>query len=106
MIRVESLLQNSKAWDGAYPADTKDRLKDVASAKSNTDPTVTHAHVTSTPADADILVDGSYVGATPAVIDLTCCWHDVTISKPGLKPWKRRLRNTGGQITIRAHLQK
>jgi len=27
-----------------------------------------------------------------ADIELTCCWHDVTIIKPGRKPCTRRLR--------------
>jgi quercetin dioxygenase-like cupin family protein len=87
---------------------SKDRVEGAPfeSAKSTTDVMVTHAHVTSTPAGADIHVDGSYVGATPSDIDLTCCWHDMTISKPGLKPWTRRLRNTGGQVNITADLQK
>jgi len=65
-----------------------------------------HAHISSTPPGADIQVDGDYVGATPSDIDLTCCFHDVTIIKPGRKPWTRRVRNTGRQVNIHADLQK
>jgi PEGA domain len=64
-----------------------------------------HAHIKSTPAGADILVDGTYVGTTPLAIDLTCCFHDVTISKPGLKPWTGRVRNNG-HANIRVKLRK
>jgi uncharacterized protein (TIGR03118 family) len=65
-----------------------------------------HAHISSNPPGADIQVDGDYVGATPSDIDLTCCFHDVTIIKPGRKPWTRRVRNTGRQVNIHADLQK
>jgi PEGA domain len=40
-----------------------------------------YAHIRSTPAGADILVDNGYVGTTPLDIDLTCCWHDVTLPR-------------------------
>jgi hypothetical protein len=43
----------------------------------------------------DIQRDGAYVGTTPLVIDLPCCFHDVTISKPGLKQSTGRVRNNG-----------
>src|SRR5258708_1498113 len=59
-----------------------------------------HAHINSIPGGADIQVDGAYVGTTPSDIDLTCCWHDVTIIKPGRKPWTRRVRITRGHVKI------
>ena len=64
-----------------------------------------HAHIKSTPAGADILVDGIYVGTTPLDIDLTCCFHDVTISKPGLKAWTGKVRNNG-HANINVQLRK
>ena len=54
-----------------------------------------HAHFSSTPSGADIRVDGAYMGNTSLDIDLPCCFHDVTISKPGLKPWTGTVRNNG-----------
>jgi CRISPR/Cas system-associated exonuclease Cas4 (RecB family) len=69
-------------------------------------PSAIRAHISSAPAGADIQVDGAYVGVTPSDIDLTCCWHDVTIIKRGRKPWTRRLRTTGGHLNINAQLQK
>jgi PEGA domain len=73
---------------------------------NNSHTTDIHAHISSTPAGADIQVDGAYVGATPADIDLTCCWHDVSIIKPGREPWTRRVRITGGHVTINVQLRK
>jgi uncharacterized protein (TIGR03118 family) len=83
----------------------EDRVEEASlwSPRSSTD---IHAHISSTPAGADIQVDGAYVGATPADIDLTCCWHDVTLIKPGRKTWTRRVRITGGHVTINVQLQK
>jgi len=49
---------------------TEDRVEE-ASRSSPRSPTDIHAHISSTPAGADIQVDGAYVGATPADIDLT-----------------------------------
>ena len=83
---------------------TEDRVEGASlwSPRFSTD---IHARISSTPAGADIQVDGAYVGATPADIELTCCWHDVTITKPGRKPWTRRLRVTGGHVNINVQLQ-
>lgn len=64
-----------------------------------------HARIRSTPSGADILVDGTYVGTTPLDIGLTCCFHDVSISKSGLKRWTGRIRNNG-HPNINVHLQK
>ena len=64
-----------------------------------------HAHIRSTPSAADIFVDGTYVGKTPLDIGLTCCFHDVSISKSGLKRWTGRIRNNG-HPNINVHLQK
>jgi uncharacterized protein (TIGR03118 family) len=87
------------------PVSTEDHLEEISlwTPRSGTD---MHTHISSTPAAADIQVDGEYVGATPLDIDLTCCFHDVTISKPGLKPWTGRVRNTGRQVNVHADLQK
>jgi len=84
---------------------TEDRVEE-ASLWSPTSASDIHVHISSTPAGADIQVDGAYVGATPSDIDLTCCWHDVTIIKPGRKPWTRRVRITGGYLNINAQLAK
>ena len=83
---------------------TEDRVEE-ASLWSPTAADI-HAHISSTPAGADIQVDGAFVGATPSDVDLTCCWHDVTIIKQGRKPWTRRVRFTGEDVKITAHLQK
>jgi PEGA domain len=62
--------------------------------------------VSSTPANADIELDGSFVGNTPSVIDVTAGDHSVIVKKTGYKPWERKLKVTGGVVNISAELEK
>jgi PEGA domain len=56
--------------------------------------------VSSTPANADIALDGSFVGNTPSEIDVTPGDHTLTVSKAGFKPWERKFKATGGSVNI------
>jgi hypothetical protein len=61
--------------------------------------------VSSMPANADILLDGSFVGNTPSEIDVTPGDHTLTVSKSGFKPWERKFKATGGSVNINAELE-
>ncbi len=61
--------------------------------------------VSSTPANADITLDGSFVGNTPSEIDVTPGDHTLTVSKSGFKPWERKFKATGGSVNINAELE-
>lgn len=61
----------------------------------------------STPAGADITLDGQYVGSTPSEVSLTTGKHAVVISMPGFAPWKRELAvSPGSALTVNAVLEK
>ena len=62
--------------------------------------------VSSTPANADIELDGSFVGSTPSLIDVPAGDHSVVVKKSGYKPWERKLKVTGGIVNISAELEK
>ena len=62
--------------------------------------------VSSTPANADIEVDGSYVGSTPSVIDVAPGEHSVVVKKAGYTNWERKMKVTGGSIHVAAELEK
>jgi hypothetical protein len=62
--------------------------------------------VSSTPANADIEVDGSFVGNTPSAIDVTSGEHSVVVKKAGYKNWERKLKVTGGSVNVSAELEK
>jgi hypothetical protein len=61
----------------------------------------------STPAGADITLDGKYVGSTPSEIELGTGTHVVVFSMPGFTQWKRELTVLPGSVlTVSAILQK
>jgi hypothetical protein len=61
----------------------------------------------STPAGADITLDGKYVGSTPSEIELATGAHVVVFSMPGFTQWKRELTVLSGSVlTVSAILQK
>jgi hypothetical protein len=75
---------------------------------SDTSATVSAASkiaVSSMPANADIALDGSFVGNTPSEIDVAPGDHTLTISKSGFKAWERKFKATGGNVNISAELE-
>ncbi len=61
----------------------------------------------STPAGAEITLDGKYVGSTPSEIELTTGTHVVVFSMPGFGQWKRELTVLSGSVlNVSAILQK
>jgi hypothetical protein len=63
--------------------------------------------VKSTPAGADINVDGKYMGSTPSTIQLVPGEHQVSIEKESLRSWQRTMTvSTGGSLIIDATLEK
>lgn len=61
----------------------------------------------STPAGAEITLDGKYVGSTPSVVNVTSGAHAVVISTAGFAPWKRDLTvMAGSELTVNAVLEK
>jgi len=61
----------------------------------------------STPAGAEITLDGQYVGSTPSEIALTTGAHVVVFSMPGFAQWKRDLTVLPrSELTVSATLQK
>lgn len=61
--------------------------------------------ITSTPAGADIELDGAFVGSTPSTITVTPGDHTITVKKAGFASWERKVKVTGGKVQISAELQ-
>ena len=116
-------LQIQTAYSGAFTNDAGDLRKRVdeslaklknepfpspAPAPSSAAPAPTQASlaVDSTPAGADIEIDGSFVGSTPSTLSLAPGKHQVTISKKGYTNWTRTLTVTGGTVHLNAELEK
>ena len=62
--------------------------------------------ITSTPAGADIEIDGNFVGNTPSSIDLTPGEHVIAVKKSGYKDWERRIKTSAGAINLTPELEK
>ena len=61
----------------------------------------------STPAGAEVTVDGRYVGSTPSVLSLATGTHAVVVTLSGFAEWKRQLEvSPGSELTVNAVLQK
>jgi hypothetical protein len=61
----------------------------------------------STPAGAEITLDGRYFGNTPSVLGLTTGTHVVVLFAPGFAQWKKELTVApGSEVNVSATLQK
>lgn len=61
--------------------------------------------VSSTPAGADIEINGNFVGNTPSVLEVDAGKNEVKVTKKGFASWSRTLTVTGGTITLNAELE-
>jgi PEGA domain/Curli production assembly/transport component CsgG len=53
--------------------------------------------VSSSPAGADVILDGIYMGKTPITLQLASDIHEIRIVLPGYQPWTRRFRTEVGK---------
>lgn len=60
--------------------------------------------VSSTPAGADIDIDGAFVGNTPSTVSVAPGMHEIVVKKQGFADWSRKLAVTGGSIHLDATL--
>jgi hypothetical protein len=62
--------------------------------------------VESTPAGAEIEVDGNFIGDTPSILPLRSGNHEITVKKKGFADWSRKLNVNGGTIHLDAELEQ
>lgn len=63
--------------------------------------------ITSVPDNADIELDGSFVGNTPSDLQVAEGEHTVTVKKSGFKDWERKMKFSSGSIVhLSAELEK
>lgn len=61
--------------------------------------------ISSTPAGADIEIDGNFAGNTPSALKVEPGEHNVRISKKGFQTWERKLKVTGGSVKVAPELE-
>jgi hypothetical protein len=62
--------------------------------------------VDSTPAGADIEIDGAFVGNTPSTVAVAPGSHQIAVKKKGFTDWTKTLNVTGGTIHLNAELEQ
>ena len=60
--------------------------------------------IESTPAGADIEIDGAFVGNTPSTVNVAAGSHDIAVKKKGFADWTKKLSVTGGNVHLNAEL--
>jgi len=65
----------------------------------------TELNISSTPPNADIEIDGSFIGNTPSSFGLGSGEHTVKIIKSGYKPWERKVKTSTGAARLVAELE-
>jgi hypothetical protein len=64
-------------------------------------------NVSSNPTGADVLLDGEFVGNSPAALKLTPGKHAVTVKMPGYKDWSKEIAvQPGSEVQLTANLEK
>jgi hypothetical protein len=66
----------------------------------------TSLSVDSTPAGADIEVDGNFVGSTPSAVPVSLGNHEITVRKRGYSTWNRHMNVAGGTYHLNAELER
>ena len=61
--------------------------------------------ISSTPADADIEIDGNFVGNTPSTVGVAAGQHQLVVKKSGYKPWEKKIAVSSGQVKVDAVLE-
>jgi hypothetical protein len=61
--------------------------------------------ILSTPSDADIEIDGNFVGNTPSTVGVAAGQHQLAVKKNNYKPWERKIAVSSGQIRVDAVLE-
>lgn len=61
--------------------------------------------IDSTPAGADIEIDGAFVGNTPSSIPVNPGSHQISVKKKGFSDWSKTMNVTGGAIHLNAELE-
>jgi hypothetical protein len=62
--------------------------------------------IDSTPAGADVEIDGAFVGDTPSTVTVAPGSHQIAVKKKGFSDWSKTLNVTGGTIHLNAELEQ
>jgi len=62
--------------------------------------------LTSSPIDAEVYIDGSFVGNTPSTVEVLTGEHLLQMRKTNYATWERKIKTTSGHVRINAQMQQ
>ncbi len=99
--------KNSSVQSAPVPATTASSAPSQQSASVAPSRQKVKCNFSSTPAGAEITLDGRYVGSTPSTLGVGLGTHVVVLFMPGFAQWKRELTvSDDSELTVNATLQK
>ena len=104
-----SAVEPSAKGDPPAKAGPAARLQPAVATTSANDPDPgagARLSITSLPDGADIEIDGAFMGNAPSSLELQPGDHRVVIRKSGYKAWERTLKVSGGDVRVKAELEK
>jgi hypothetical protein len=102
----DAISQDWPAHAGHVATSSQPSPTAVSTDKPAEGSSVSKVTFTSTPVNADIEVDGNFVGNTPSTVQMTVGQHSIVIKKTGYKNWERNMKVSGGEINLAAELEK
>jgi hypothetical protein len=98
-VKSEVTRGHEKEYEAAAEADTKGRTP--------TDAPRGTVNVSSTPAGADVSVDGNFVGNSPAALKVAPGKHTISVKLAGYAEWSREMTvESGSDVQLTATLEK
>lgn len=99
-------LETGGSWPGGKNFQTyfPDIPAPAPATRGTANPVTARVTITTTPPDAEVSIDGNFVGTTPATITLTPGTHQVLLARAGYQPWSRDLLVTDAPASINAIL--
>ncbi len=86
---------------------TQAQNRSVENKSAGTEPVKGTVNVSSNPAGADVMVDGDFVGNSPAALKLSAGKHTVILKISGYTDWSREIIvQAGSEVQLTANLQK
>ena len=99
-------VQTTKETEEAKTTNTADN-KTTESKPVPADSAKGTVNVNSNPAGADVLMDGDFVGNSPASLKMAPGKHTITVKLSGFKDWSREITvQAGSEVQLTANLEK
>lgn len=83
----------------------RDAAREGGQAATNDPSAVSRLSVSSTPDNAEIEIDGEFMGNTPSVFKLAPGEHTISVQKDGYKSWEKKMKLAAGDIKLNADLE-